>query len=39
MDKGTFQFKDMMAGTQVEIGMPELMEQLQSGIARVLPND
>ena len=39
MEKGTFQFKDMAAGTQVEVGMPELMERLQSGIARLLPND
>ncbi|MFH0908649.1 MAG: histidine--tRNA ligase [bacterium] len=35
MEKGTFQFKDMAAGTQVEVEMPELMERLKPAMAVV----
>jgi len=31
-DKGTFQFKDMQTGTQQEVDMPDLLEQLKLAI-------
>jgi len=35
MEKGTFQLKDMAAGTQVEVEMPELMERLKPAVSVV----